>query len=105
MFLSSQKDVSYSNQSADTGFTIQTVDKTMKFVTSTIQGVRKWSEYRDQIPLIFEVFGKYDQVYFTKDQQIFHTSSMNTDLCIPSHPGFSTNIKQQWHSKTLQYQG
>ena len=43
----------------ETGFTLQTVDKTMKFVTSTIQGVRKWNEYRDQIPLVFEIFGKH----------------------------------------------
>ena len=51
-----KNDFSYS--SGETGFSIQSVDNTMKLVTSTIQGVRQWSEYRDKIPLVFEIFGK-----------------------------------------------
>ena len=54
-----QNDFNHPSGNGETGFTLQTVDKTMKFVTSTIQGVRKWSEYRDQIPLVFEIFGRY----------------------------------------------
>lgn len=46
------------NSSGDT-FTMRTVDKSMKFVTATIQGLRKWSKYREQVPLVFEIFGKH----------------------------------------------
>ena len=54
-----QNDVNHPSGSGETGFTLQTIDKTMKFVTTTIQGVRKWSEYRDQVPLTFEIFGEF----------------------------------------------
>ncbi|XP_028396814.1 spermatogenesis-associated protein 22-like [Dendronephthya gigantea] len=50
------------NIDGETGFSLQTVDKSMKFLTTTIKGARKWSEFRDQIPLVFEVFATLDSV-------------------------------------------
>lgn len=46
------------SENGERGFSLQTVDKSIRVVTTTIQGVKKWSEYRDQVPLVFEIFGK-----------------------------------------------
>ena len=81
---------------------MQTVDKTMKFVTSSIQGVRKWSEYRDQIPLVFEIFGKNSYVSQPGAYQFVTPYFLRAlILAFLSDPGLSTNIKQQQHSKAI----
>ena len=33
-------------------------DKSLEFITCSIGNIQKWTEYRDQLSLIFEVFGK-----------------------------------------------
>ncbi|XP_033748542.1 spermatogenesis-associated protein 22-like isoform X2 [Pecten maximus] len=38
----------------------QKADKSLHLITSTIQGVKHWSKYRDSVNMIFEVFGVVD---------------------------------------------
>ena len=33
-------------------------DKSLEFITCSIGNIQKWTEYRDKLSLIFEVFGK-----------------------------------------------
>ena len=83
------------------------VDNSLKLITATVAGMKHWNRFRDQLPVLFEIFGTnnlylhpYFAISFIKISSVYFKGTLDSALSSNAN-GTAKNFLIKDESATL----